>query len=67
VMHVDTRVKIRYTAATPAVRKVSGARQNPATLADNTNALGLLLPRLASSRDAHMATTCTLSRLRVDL
>jgi hypothetical protein len=51
VMRVDNRVKVTYAAATPAVRaqastvkknavpKVFGARQHPATIADNAKAL----------------------------
>jgi hypothetical protein len=30
---VDDRARVTYAAVTPAVRKVSGARQNPATIA----------------------------------
>jgi hypothetical protein len=40
VMRVDIRARVMYAAATPAVRKVlSGARQQPATIADNAKAL----------------------------
>jgi hypothetical protein len=75
MMRVDNRAKVTYAAATLAVRKVSGARQHPATFADKANALGQLLlglrahvmgtselfARLAGSRDAHKATARTLS------
>jgi hypothetical protein len=40
VMRVDNRVRVTDTAATPAAQKISGARQYPATIADNANALG---------------------------
>jgi hypothetical protein len=50
-MRVDDRDKVTNAAASPAVRKVSGARQHPATIADNAKALGSLFSRLAGSRD----------------
>jgi hypothetical protein len=50
-----------------AVREVSGARQHPATIADNAKALGKLFARLAGSRDAHKATARTPEGLRVNL
>jgi hypothetical protein len=53
--------------ATPAVRKVSGARQHPATIADIATALGYLFARLVGSRNVHKATARTLIRLRVNL
>jgi hypothetical protein len=53
--------------ATPVVQKVSGARQNHATIAGNVKALGCLFARLAGSRDALKATAHTLSRLRSKL
>jgi hypothetical protein len=53
VMRVDDRARLTYAAATPAVRKVSGARQHPATIPDNAKALGYLFARSAGSRDAH--------------
>jgi hypothetical protein len=56
-----------HQPATPAVRQVSGARQYPATMADNAKALGQLFARLAGSRDAHKVTARTLPRLRVNL
>jgi len=36
---VDDRAKVTYAEATPAVWKVSGARQHPATIADNAKTL----------------------------
>jgi hypothetical protein len=42
-MRVDKRARVTYAAATPAVRKVSGTRQHPTTIADNAKALGYLL------------------------
>jgi hypothetical protein len=57
---VDYRARVTFAAATPAVRKVSGARQSPSAIADNAKALGLLFSRLAGSRDAHKATARTL-------
>ena len=47
--------------ATPAVRKVSGARQNPLAIADNAKTLGYLFARLAGSSDTHKDSThaCT--------
>jgi hypothetical protein len=66
MMRVDDRARLTY-AATPAVRKVSGARQNATTIVDNAKALGKLFAQLAGSLDAHKATACTLARLRVDL
>jgi hypothetical protein len=38
VMRVDDGARVTYAAATPAVRKVSGARQNAAAIADNAKA-----------------------------
>jgi hypothetical protein len=67
VMRVDDRARVTYAAATPAVRKVSGARQHPAKIADNANALSNLLARLVGSRDTHKATARTLVRLCADL
>jgi hypothetical protein len=64
VMRVDNRARLTSAAATPAVRadastvnygavrKVSGARQHPAAIADNATALGQQFSRLAGSRDA---------------
>jgi len=40
VICVDNRARVTYAAATPAVQKVSGARQHAATIADNAKALG---------------------------
>jgi hypothetical protein len=57
---VDNRARVTFAAAEPAVRKVSGARQHLAIIADNAKALGQLFARLAVSRDAHKATRCTL-------
>jgi len=37
---VDNRARVTYAAATPAVRKVSGARHHPAIIADKAKALG---------------------------
>jgi hypothetical protein len=45
--------------AMPAVRKVSGARQHPITIADSAKALGYLFARLAGSRDEHKPTART--------
>jgi hypothetical protein len=56
VARVDDRARVTYAAATPAVRKVSGARQHPATTADNEKALRYLFYRLANLLDAHKAT-----------
>jgi hypothetical protein len=53
--------------ATPAVRKVPGARQHPSTIAENVKTLGYLIARLAGSRDAHKATARTLSSLHANL
>ena len=50
--------------ATPAVRKVSGTRQNPVTIAGNASTLYDLFARLKGSSDAHKATARTLVRLR---
>jgi hypothetical protein len=55
-MRFDNRARVTYAVATPAVRKVSGARQHAATIADNAKALGKLVARLAGSRDAHKLT-----------
>jgi hypothetical protein len=63
VMRVDHRARVTYSAATPAVRahptgkkgavrKVSGAHQQLATIADNPKALDLLLGRFVGSSDA---------------
>jgi hypothetical protein len=38
LMLVDNRARVTYTAATPAVRKASGARTHPATIADSAKA-----------------------------
>jgi hypothetical protein len=46
----------RFYGKKGAVRKVSSARQHPATIADNAKALGSLLARLAGSRDASCST-----------
>jgi hypothetical protein len=46
-LRVDNRARVTYAAATPAVRKVSGARQNSLTIADNPKAFGQLFARLA--------------------
>jgi hypothetical protein len=67
VKRIDDRARIAYAAATPAVRKASGARQHPATIADNAKALGYLFIRLAGSRDSHKVTARTLARLCVSL
>jgi hypothetical protein len=37
---VDNRARVIYAAATPAVRKVNGARQLSSEIADNAKALG---------------------------
>jgi hypothetical protein len=66
-MRVHNHARVTYAAATPAVRKVSGARKHPVTIADNANALSYLFARLAGSRDANKAAACTLARLRVNL
>jgi hypothetical protein len=67
VMRVDNRAREMYAAATPAVRKLSGARQNPAIIANNANRLDYLFAWLTGSRDAHKAPARTLERLRVNL
>jgi hypothetical protein len=56
-----------HQLATPAVRKVSGARQHPATIADSAKALGIIFSRLAGSCDAHEATARTLEHLCANL
>jgi hypothetical protein len=53
--------------ATPVVRKVSGARQHPATIADTAKALRYLFARLAGLRDAHTATARTPAHLCTNL
>jgi hypothetical protein len=60
VMRVDDRARVTYAAATLAVRKISGARQHAAVIADNARASGYLFARLAGSRDARKATSRTL-------
>ena len=40
VMRIDDRARVTLAAATLAVRKVSGARKNPAAVANYTKALG---------------------------
>jgi hypothetical protein len=57
----------RRHPATPAVRKVSGVRQQPKTIADNAKALGYLFTRVAGSRDTHKATARKLARFRANL
>jgi phage-related tail fiber protein len=64
VIRVDDRARVTYAAATPAVRvhvsmakkdavrKVSRALQQLATIADNAKAISKLFARLAGSRDA---------------
>jgi hypothetical protein len=47
-MRFDDRTRITYAADTLVVRKVSGARQNLVTFADNAKALGFFFSRLAS-------------------
>jgi|AntAceMinimDraft_5_1070358.scaffolds.fasta_scaffold108302_1 hypothetical protein len=49
-MRVNDRARVTYAAATPAVRKASGARQHAAEIADNGKALSELFARLAGSR-----------------
>jgi hypothetical protein len=51
----DARPAVRAHASTvkiDAVKKVSGARQHPAIIAENAKALSELFSRLAGSRDA---------------
>jgi hypothetical protein len=59
VIRVGYRAKVIYAAATPAVKKLSGARLNAATIADNAKALGYLFTRLAGSRDAQKLPICS--------
>jgi hypothetical protein len=66
-MRVYNGARVTFAAATPAVRKVSGTRQNTVTIADNAKALEPLFARLAGSRDAHKATARTLVRVQVDV
>jgi hypothetical protein len=66
-MRVDDCARVTYAAATPVVRKVSGARQHPAIFRVNAKVLGYLFARLAGSRDGHKATARTHVRLRVKL
>jgi|AntAceMinimDraft_5_1070358.scaffolds.fasta_scaffold109489_1 hypothetical protein len=65
-MRVDDRVRGTHAAATTAVRRISGVRQHPDSIANNVKALGYPFSRLAGSRDAHKAMARTSVRLRVD-